>query len=168
VTAPFAIRPEGAGDRAGIRAVHRAAFGGPAEAALVDALREAGDLALALVAVAANGPVGHAAFPRLAIEGGSVRAVALAPLAVLPEWHGRGVGTGLVEVALGRLRAAGEDLVLVRGHPAYYRRFGFSPEPTQTLRTPWDGPHMQALALTSRGREAAGPVAYPPAFAALL
>jgi hypothetical protein len=88
VTGPFAIRPEEAGDHSGIRAVHRAAFGGPAEAALVDALREAGDLVLALVAAA--------------------------------------------------------------------------------LRTPWDGPHMQALGLTPQGREAAGSVAYPPAFAALL
>ena len=51
---------------------------------------------------------------------------------------------------------SGEDLVLVRGHPAYYRRFGFSPEPARALRTPWDGPYMQALALTPRGREAAG------------
>jgi putative acetyltransferase len=166
VTAPFAIRPEEAGDRAGIRAVHEAAFGGSAEAALVDALREAGDLRLALVAAAADGPVGHVAFPRLLIEGG-VRAVALAPLAVLPEWHGRGVGIALVKAALGRLRASGEDLVLVRGHPAYYRRFGFSPD-ARALRTPWDGPYMQALALTPRGREIAGPVAYPPAFAALL
>jgi putative acetyltransferase len=166
VTAPFAIRPEEAGDRAGIRAVHEAAFGGPAEAALVDALREAGDLVLALVAVA-DGLLGHAAFPRVLIEGGGIRAVALAPLAVRPDRHGRGVGTGLVEAALGRLGAAGEDLVLVRGHPAYYRRFGFSPEPARTLRTPWDGPHMQAIALTPRGREAAGPVTYPPAFAAL-
>ena len=53
------------------------------------------------------------------------------------------------------------------GHPAYYRRFGFSPD-ARALRTPWDGPYMQALALTPRGREIAGPVAYPPAFAALL
>jgi putative acetyltransferase len=58
--------------------------------------------------------------------------------------------------------------VLVRGHPAYYRRFGFSPEPMAALKTPWDGPHMQALALTARGRSAAGSVIYPPAFAALL
>lgn len=167
MTGPFAIRPEEAGDHSGIRAVHRAAFGGPAEAALVDALREAGDLVLALVA-AAGGPVGHVAFPRLTIEGGGARVVALAPLAVLPDWHGCGVGTGLVEAGLNWLREAGEDLVMVRGHPAYYRRFGFSPEPLRALRTPWDGPHMQALALTPQGREAAGPVAYPPAFAALL
>jgi putative acetyltransferase len=113
VTGPFAIRPEEAGDHSGIRAVHRAAFGGPAQAALVDALREAGDLVLALVA-AAGGPVGHVAFPRLTIEGGGARVVALAPLAVLPDWHGCGVGTGLVKAGLNWLREAGEDLVMVR------------------------------------------------------
>ena len=57
----------------------------------------------------------------------------------------------------------------MRGHPAYYRALRLlRREPARALRTPWDGPYMQALALTPRGREVAGPVAYPPAFAALL
>lgn len=163
MTPPFTVRPEEEGDRTGIRAVHETAFGGPLEAALVEAVREAGDLALALVA-AAEGPVGHVAFPRLAVEGGNLRVVALAPLAVLPKWQRQGVGAALVSAALDRLGDAGEDLVLVRGDPAYYGRFGFSPEPMRGLRTPFDGRGMQALALTPRGRATAGRIFYPPAF----
>jgi putative acetyltransferase len=163
VTAPFAIRPEAEGDEAAIRTIHESAFGGPLEAALADALRRSGDLVLSLVA-AAESPVGHVAFPRLAPDDGGYRAVALAPLAIRPEWHGRGVGTALVREALDRLTGSGEDLVLVRGDPAFYGRFGFSAERTRPFRTPFDGRGMQALALTPRGREAAGTIRYPPAF----
>ena len=35
------------------------------------------------------------------------------------------------------------------------------------LRTPYDGPALQGLALTAGGRAAAGPVRYPAAFAGL-
>lgn len=166
MSAPVVIRLEEAADRDGVRRVHEAAFGGSAEAGLVWALRELGDLALALVA-AADAPVGHAAFPRLAMEGSALRVTALAPLAVLPGWHRRGIGTALVRTALEHLVAMGEDVVLVRGHLAYYPRFGFSVAAAQAFRTPYDGPNMHALALTRRGREAAGRVSYPPAFAAL-
>jgi putative acetyltransferase len=161
------IRLEEDADRPGIRAIHEAAFGGPAEANLVEALREEGDLVLALTAFA-DRPVGHIAFPRLTLEGSDLRVVALAPLAVLPGRHRAGIGTGLVRIALETLTARGEDFVLVRGHPPYYARFGFAPEPARRVRTPYDEPALQALALSERGREAAGLVHYPPAFARLL
>jgi putative acetyltransferase len=57
--------------------------------------------------------------------------------------------------------------VLVLGEPDYYGRFGFAPELAQQLKTPYDGPYLQALALTARGKEAHGPVSYGPAFAEL-
>ena len=66
------------------------------------------------------------------------------------------------------LVAMGEDVVLVRGHLAYYPRFGFSVAAAQAFRTPYDGPNMHALALTRAGGRPPGGVSYPPAFAALL
>lgn len=161
------IGPEAPSDWDGIRAVHIAAFGGTAEADLVGALRAQGDLLLSLVA-RTDDLAGHIAFSPLAIpETPSVRACALAPLAVLPSHQGQGIGSALVEDGLQRLADEGMDLVLVLGDPEYYSGFGFSPEAAENLRTPYDGPHLQALALTERGAEARGPVAYARAFAEL-
>ena len=114
-----------------------------------------------------QGVVGHVAFSRLELSASPVRAVALAPVAVLPAVQRSGIGTGLVREGLHGLAASGEDLVLVVGDPAYYRRFGFSPEHARGLTTPYDGPYLQALALAEAGREARGPVRYSPAFADL-
>jgi putative acetyltransferase len=165
--AGITIRPEEPDDRDGVFAVHEAAFGGHAEARLVAALRDEGDLALGLTAFA-DRPVGHVAFPRLTLEGSDLKAVALAPLAILPAFQNAGIGTALVEAALRMLRERGEDLVLVRGHLTYYPRFGFSTDFASHFRTPYDGPGMHALALTERGQGSSGTIHYPPAFARLL
>lgn len=161
-----AVRPEAAADRDAVRTIHREAFAGPAEADLVEALRRDGDLILSLVA-AADEPVGHIAFSRLTLPDAPVRASALAPLAVLPSCQRQGIGTALVEDGLRRLAASGEDLVLVLGEPAYYGRFGFAAQDAAPLKTPYDGPYLQALALSEQGRHARGPVRYPRAFAGL-
>jgi len=49
----------------------------------------------------------------------------LAPLAVIPEFQRRGVGTLLMREALGRARARDTALIFVLGHPGYYPRAGF-------------------------------------------
>ncbi len=167
---PVTIRPEAPADAAPIGALLRAAFGGEAEAALVERLRAADALPLALVAEAPPGEVvGHVAFSPLPIAtdaGEIVHALALAPLAVRPDWQRRGVGARLVREALDRLRASGAPLVVVLGDPAYYGRFGFRAEAAAGIRCPYAGPALQALSL--HGRSPAGIVgdaAYHPAFA---
>lgn len=134
--APLTLREELPDDRAAIAAVNEAAFGQPAEAALVDALREHGALTLSLVALAAGAIVGHIAFSPVTITGagGLHPAIGLAPMAVAPSWQGRGVGTRLVRAGLDRLRAAGASAVIVLGHPHYYPRFGFAPASRFGLR----------------------------------
>jgi putative acetyltransferase len=166
MTVDIRIRPEIAADRAAIHAIHYRAFGQPAEADLVDRLRTEGDLVLSLVAVA-DQPAGHVAFSRLHLAGTDLRATALAPVAVLPEWQRREVGTALIRDGLARLRSAGEHLVLVLGDPAYYGRFGFTGEAARGLATPYDGPYLQALPLTDGRRSAVGPVTYARAFSEL-
>lgn len=160
----LSIRPEAPDDRDAIHALIRDAFGQEAEAVLVDRLRDAGDLVLSLVADD-GGIVGHLAFSRML--GPLGRVVALAPLSVSQARQQQGIGTALVRESLRRLKEAGADLVLVLGDPAYYGRFGFTTEAAKSLRTPYDGPYLQALALTERGRGLAGEVAYAPAFAEL-
>jgi putative acetyltransferase len=157
------ICPETAEDRAAISAVHDNAFGGTAEAELVDALRRHGDLLISLVA-RADTLIGHIAFSRLELPESPVRACALAPLAVVVEQQRQGIGAALVREGLRRLASSGEELVLVLGDPAYYGRFGFTAESAAGLQTPYDGPYLQALALSDNGRHAGGPVRYARAF----
>jgi putative acetyltransferase len=161
------IRPEEPQDWPEIRALVEAAFGSKAEADLVQRLREGGDLVLSLAADD-GGPVGHIAFSRLALpETPSARACALAPLAVSPQRQRQGIGSALVREGLMRLAQGGMDLVLVLGEPDYYGRFGFAPDLAKRLMTPYDGPYLQALALSERGKAAHGPAAYARAFAEL-
>jgi putative acetyltransferase len=164
----FAVRRETPSDIAAIRTVNEAAFGGDAEAALVDGLRVDGDLVLSLVTEGDGRIVGHCGFSRLTIgpNGQSAKGVALAPVAVLPDLQRRGLGQAMIRQGIAQLRADGEGLILVLGDPDYYFRFGFRSSAAAAFRTPYDGPHLQALSLRGDAPEA-GEVRYPRAFAAL-
>ncbi len=136
------IRTENAGDVSAIRAVNLEAFGRPAEADLVDLLRRRGKLLLSLVAVERGAVVGHAAFSRVRLR--DVRSHALGaglgPMAVRPDRQRAGAGSLLVERGLELCRVQGVAYVVVLGHPAYYRRFGFEPASRRALRCAYDAP----------------------------
>jgi putative acetyltransferase len=123
------IRPEQPSDLAAIRAVNIAAFGSPTEADLVDALRVNGRLTLSIVAQRDGEVIGHIAFSPATIASpeGEWAAIALGPLAVLPDHQNAGVGTALVGAGLEACRATGGAVVFVLGHATYYPRFGFVP-----------------------------------------
>jgi putative acetyltransferase len=159
------IHIEAPGDRHHTRRVLLDAFGQPHEAKLVDDLRAAGDIALALVAEL-DDIVGFVAFSRLILDNANAKALALAPLAVSPKQQRQGVGRTLVRDGIARAGAAGQDALLVVGDPAYYGRFGFGPAPPG-LTTPYDGSNLQVLALSPRGARLSGAVRYPAAFAGL-
>lgn len=82
---------------------------------------------LSLVAEVEGGIVGQVLFTRVQVEGenGTDRATILAPLSVLPEHQGRGLGGALIREGLERSRESGRDLVFVLGDPRYYTKFGF-------------------------------------------
>ena len=121
------IRRETPADHPAIRALHEQAFGGPAEARLVDALRAAKKLVVSLVAVHQERLVGHIAFSPVMVTDAPVglRAVGLAPMSVLPEFQNRGIGSRLVREGLDACKRRGEAVVVVLGHATYYPRFGF-------------------------------------------
>jgi len=52
-------------------------------------------------------------------------AITLAPLAVLPEYQRKGIGSQLVKVGIEECSIIGNNLVFVVGHPKYYLSFGF-------------------------------------------
>lgn len=163
----FVIREEDAADMSAIHAVVARAFGREDEAVLVGQLRADGDAVLSLVAEAGDRIVGHVLFSRLAVEtdGGPFAAVALAPVAVDPDWQGQGVGSALIEDAHTRLMADGEALSVVLGDPAYYRRFGYDHSRAAGFECEWQGEALQALAWSEA--PAAGRLIYAPAFSAL-
>ncbi|MEM7165722.1 MAG: N-acetyltransferase [Planctomycetota bacterium] len=132
------IRDEAAADFAAIEAVTTAAFRGASyasgtEALIVTALRDAGELTISLVAVAAGSIVGHVAISPVKISDGTTGWFGLGPISVLPQHQRSGIGSQLMEAALARLRADGARGCVVLGDPGYYGRFGFRAEQQVTL-----------------------------------
>ena len=159
------VRPETPGDIAAIRVVEEAAFGQSVEARLVDDLRTAGDSIYSLVAVDNGTVVGHALFSRMKAP---FPALALAPVAVLPERQRMGVGSHLISEGIACGEAAGWLGIFVLGDPAFYRRFGFDAGKASGFISPYAGPHLMALPV---GRNElptdTGSIQHAPAFAKL-
>ena len=146
------IRDERPGDSDAIRVVNDAAFGQPAEGAIVDALRNACDRLVSLVAVEGDAIAGHILFSPVEIRparggvGGASARVAnlagmgLAPMAVLPAYQRKGIGSMLVREGLARMRSEGAPFVVVLGHHAFYPRFGFDRASKFGITCPWEVP----------------------------
>jgi putative acetyltransferase len=128
------IRPERAEDHAAIYDVTKRAFAPMPfadgdEQDLIARFRNAGVLALSLVAEKEGVVVGQITLTPANAADGSPGWYALGPVSVEPELHHQGIGSTLIRTAiawLGDQDAAGCVLV---GNPAYYRRFGFLPFP---------------------------------------
>jgi putative acetyltransferase len=159
------IRREGPGDAAAIREITAAAFARPAEAALVDELREsqAWIPALSMVAVE-SGVIGHVLCTRGHVGGAPV--LALGPLTVRPDRQRAGVGSALMHAVLGAGDALGEPLVALLGDPGYYGRFGFRLSDEYQITPPVAGwrPHFQVRLLTGYRREVRGTFRYAEPF----
>jgi putative acetyltransferase len=154
-------------DAPATRRVHMAAFPGPDEADLVDALRR--DPAwipdLSLVAVDSRELiVAHALLTRLQVGDGW--GLSLAPVAVAPEWQRKGIGALLVRAALEAAEQAGERLVVVLGDPGYYGRFGFVPASRHAISGPYEvrDDCFQVLPLPGYDGLPAGLCRYPKPF----
>lgn len=99
---------------------------------------------------------------------GPDRALALAPLAILPPWRDMQVGTELVRHALRLARQQGWKSVFVFGQPDYYCRFGFKSHTADGAEVDCQGPRFLALELEKGALENwAGPLGYPDAFSDL-
>lgn len=164
------VRPESTADHEAIRQVNRLAFGQDDEARLVDALRDGGYVRVSLVAERVGRVVGHILFSDLPIitGDGTVPALALAPMAVLPEFQNQGIGSALVQKGLEACRQQGHRIVVVLGHAHFYPRFGFSPKLAAHLESPFSGSDsFMAVELMPGALDGvAGRVQYSPPFGA--
>ncbi len=127
--------------RAQVLALNRLAFNGEEEARIIEALSRDDLVVLSLVATEGAKVAGHILFSRLevAVDGRPVKAVSLAPMAVLSDRQNKGIGLTLVRRGLNLLAARGFEAVLVVGHTAFYPRFGFSPETVRHIACPFHG-----------------------------
>lgn len=107
--------------------------------------------ALSLVAQADDKIAGYILFTQIGL--GQTRALGLAPLAVLPEMQGQGIGTRLIEEGHRIAREMGYEWSVVLGSEAYYPRAGYRPASRYGITPPFDVPDENFMALNLQGKE---------------
>ena len=128
-----------------ILAVYPLAFPDEELRPLVSGLIEGEAEVLSLGAFEGSALVGHVIFTLFGVQGDRDKGAGalLAPLAVLPDYQGQGLGSALVKQGLLQLTSMGTRQVFVLGDPNYYGRFGFQIEhhakPPYPLPEEWRG-----------------------------
>ena len=166
------IRQENTDDFNTVFEVNKLAFGQDNEANLVDLLRKSNSFIpeLSLVAILDNKIVGHILFTKIQIENedkSKTESLALAPMAVRPEFQNKGIGGQLIKHGLEKARELQHKSVIVLGHEHYYPKFGFVPADKWNIKSPYDVPRnaFMALELVTDGlKNANGLVKYPKEF----
>lgn len=171
------IETERPADHAAAAQVVRRAFADqPQVAGMVSAIRESPRYrsGLAFVARVEDQVVGFVMLSGtdLVDEEGIRRDVlTLTPLAVLPEFERRGIGSALVATAIAEADRRLEPLVVLEGSPRYYGRLGFrfaSDFGIHMDLPDWAPPEAaQVYPLSNYDPRVRGRVEYPPAIAAL-
>lgn len=171
---PIVIRPESPDDLDAIRRVVAAAFESEAQAQLVDRIRASPEYVpgMALVAEIDGEIVGHVMLSYAVIRNESDRRISmLSPLAVLPEFQRKGIGSALVRASLAAAEAHGEPVVILEGSPAYYGRLGFEHAVKYGIEIhlpDWAPPEaaqvVRLMAFDPDDPTLRGTVAYPAAF----
>ena len=165
------IRREREEDYAAISALVERAFAGAEhsdgnEHELVGALRGCPEYIPGLSLAAEDGGLlaGYIMFTTLRIDGSAQ--LALAPLAVLPEYQRRGVGSALVRRGHELARSMGYGYSVVLGSAEYYPRFGYVPASRYGILAPFDAPEENFMACKLRpdAPEISGTVLYAAPF----
>lgn len=165
----LAIRPERKCDFDEIRLVVKTAFAGAEhtdgdEHNLIDRLRDTDEYIpeLSLIAEVNGRIVGYAMFSRINI--GIAKALALAPLAVLPGFQNHGIGRALIEA--GHRKAIEGDYCcsVVLGSPDYYTKSGYLPALSFGITAPFDLPSQFYMVFPFKPDIPHGTVRYSQAF----
>ena len=124
---------------------------------------------LSLVAEWREQVVGHILFTPIQIVDGdqTYPSLALAPVSVLPEFQGRGIGGQLIEKGHAVARSEGHSSVVLLGHAHYYPRFGYKPAHTFDIQLPFEVPLENCMAIELEPGsllQVKGTVQYPQAF----
>jgi predicted N-acetyltransferase YhbS len=142
------------------------------ESQLIERIRESKGFipGLSIVAVEERMVKGHILLSKAKVTGerGESDVIVLAPLAVHPEFQGRGIGGSLIEEGKRRCRELGYGVILLIGHPSYYPKFGFKPARTyglELVQFPVPDEVFQVCELTEGAlAEIRGELQYPDVF----
>lgn len=147
------------------------AFSDHKEQFLVERLRKSKAFVpeLSIVAESENKIIGHILLTKVKIKDGKNEFVslALAPVSVLPEMQGKGVGTMLIKQAHQKACELGYKSIVLLGHEKYYPKFGYQRADRYGIILPFDAPkeNCMAIELTKGGLDGVGgTVEYPKEF----
>lgn len=124
---------------------------------------------LSIVAEVDNKIVGHILLTKLEIENDidTYESLALAPVSVLPEFQGKGVGSKLILHSHEVAKELGYKSIILLGHEKYYPRFGYELTNKYGIEMPFDVPaeNCMVAVLAKNGLSGVrGKVIYPDAF----
>lgn len=133
---------------------------------LVVNLRESNNFIpeLSLVAIDDNKIVGYILFTKIRI--GKYEELALAPLAVLPEYQKQGIGKKLIEEGHKKAKKLGYQYSIVLGSERYYPKLGYVLASQYGIKAPFEVPNenFMAIELNNTDVEITGVVEYAKEF----
>lgn len=119
---------------------------------------------LSLVAVYDDKIVGYILFTKIKI--GKSTELALAPLAVLPEYQRQGIGKKLIKEGHKIAKKLGYHFSVVLGSEKYYPKLGYVPASRYGIKAPFEvaDENFMAIKLNDTDKEIAGTVEYAKEF----
>ena len=119
---------------------------------------------LSLVAIKDNKIVGYILFTK--IEIGPYTELALAPLAVLPEYQKQGIGKALIDKGHQIAKELSYHYSVVLGSEKYYSKFGYEPAIIYGIKAPFEVPSekFMAIKLKNTDKKIKGVVKYAEEF----
>lgn len=124
---------------------------------------------LSLVAEIDGKIVGHILTTKLKIKNktNEFRSLALAPVSVLPEFQGKGIGGKLITESHKIAKELGYKSIVLLGHEKYYPKFGYKQADKFGIELPFELPkeNCMAIELVKNGLNGvSGMVEYPKEF----
>lgn len=124
---------------------------------------------LSIVAEIDKKIVGYILTTKLKIknESNEFESLALAPVSVLPEFQGKGIGGKLIIESHKKAKELGHKSIVLLGHENYYPKFGYQQADTFGIEFPFNVPKQNCMAveLIENGlKNVNGMVEYPKEF----
>lgn len=130
------IRDSRISDQKSIRKIVKSSFGREAESKIVAPITPNTDQTISLIAECDNQPIGHVLLTNIDAP---FKAMAIAPLAVIPKYREMQVGSQLIREAIQIAKKNNIAAIFTSGDPLFYERFGFSSLNTEYFKDNWQG-----------------------------